>query len=104
MKEVQILNGRLTALNRFISRSTNKYKPFFQALKKNGANFHWNEECKTDFQGLKRYLASPSLLSKPILGEILFLYLAISESAVSGALVHEDKGVQKLVYYISTTT
>jgi len=32
---------------------------------------------------------------------MLFLYLAISESAVSGALIREDEGVQKSVYYIS---
>ena len=39
VKEVQMLNGCLAALNRFISRSTDKCKPFFQALKKNGADF-----------------------------------------------------------------
>ena len=44
VKEVQILNGHFAALNRFISRSTNKCKPFFQALKKTGGNFRWSEE------------------------------------------------------------
>jgi len=34
IKEVQTLNGRLIASNRFLSRSTDKYKLFFQALKK----------------------------------------------------------------------
>ena len=34
IKEVQILNGRLATLNRFLSRSMDKCKPFFQALKK----------------------------------------------------------------------
>ena len=34
-KEVQVLNGRLLALNRFISRSTDKCRPFFLTLKKN---------------------------------------------------------------------
>ena len=33
-KEVQKLTGMIAALNRFISRSTNKYKPFFQLLHK----------------------------------------------------------------------
>jgi len=76
-------------------------QPFFQALKKNRVDFHWNEKYETSFQGLKRYLASPPLLSKPTSRDILFLYLAISNSAVSGALIREDKGIQKLVYYIS---
>ena len=31
VKEVQMLNGHLATLNQFISRSTNKCKPFFQA-------------------------------------------------------------------------
>ena len=59
MKEDQMLNGRLAALNRFISRSTDKCKSFFQALKKNEADFGWNEECEMTFQKLKRYLVSP---------------------------------------------
>jgi len=84
---------------RFISRSTDKCKPFFQALKKNETDFRWNEECETAFQGLRKYLASTSLLSKPTAGEMLFLYLAVSESVVS--LVREAKGIQKSVYYIS---
>ena len=37
MKEVEMLNGCLAALNRFINRSTNKCMPFFKALRKNGA-------------------------------------------------------------------
>jgi len=78
MKKVQILNGRLAALNRFISQSTDKCMPLFQALKKNRAGFCWNEECETTFHGLKRYLTSPPLLSKPSSGETLYLYLAIS--------------------------
>ena len=33
VKEVQKLTGRITALNRFISRATNKCLPFFKTLK-----------------------------------------------------------------------
>ena len=32
---------------------------------------------------------------------MLFLYLVVSKSAVSGALIREDEGVQKPVYYSS---
>ena len=34
VKEVQMLNERLAALNRFLSRSMDKCKSFFQAIKK----------------------------------------------------------------------
>jgi len=100
VKKVQMLNGRLITLNRFLSRSTDKCKLFFQAIKKNRANFRWNEDCEAAFQGLRRYLASLPLLSKPITGETLFLFLEVSESVVSGALVWVDEGVQKSVYYV----
>ena len=54
-----MMNGRLIALNRFISRSAEKCRPFFQKLKRNMVDFHWNEECEAAFQGLKWYLTSP---------------------------------------------
>ncbi|KAK3009410.1 hypothetical protein RJ639_013158 [Escallonia herrerae] len=47
------------------------------------------------------YLVSPPLLTKPISGEDLFLYLSISEVAVSSVLIREEKGKQKPVYYVS---
>ena len=95
------MNGRLTALNQVISRSMNKRKPFFHALKKNGTNFCWKEECEIAFEGLKRYLASSPLLFKSTSEEMFFLYPAISVSSMSGALICEDENIQKLVYYIS---
>ena len=42
IKEVQILNGKVVALNRFISRATDKCMPFFRTLKK---SFEWTTEC-----------------------------------------------------------
>ena len=34
VKEVQSLNGKIAALNRFVSRATNKCLPFFRVLKR----------------------------------------------------------------------
>jgi len=65
---------------------------------KNGVKFCWNEKYEAVFQGLKKYLASPYLRSKHVTRETIFLYLAVLESAVSRALVREDRGVQKPVY------
>ncbi|KAK3035449.1 hypothetical protein RJ639_032874 [Escallonia herrerae] len=47
------------------------------------------------------YLASLPLLSKPIMGEDLFLYLVVTESAVSAVLVREQYSQQLPVYYVS---
>ena len=42
MKEVQSLNRKIAALNRFVSRVTDKCLPFFRTLKK---SFEWTAEC-----------------------------------------------------------
>ena len=53
------------------------------------------------FNDLKTYLSSPPLLSPSIHGEELYLYLAVSSVAVSAALVREEDGIQKPVYFTS---
>ena len=60
VKKVQSLNGKIVALNRFVSRATDKCLPFFCTLKK---SFEWTAECQRAFEKLKAYLSSPSLLS-----------------------------------------
>ena len=97
-KEMQSLTGRVAALNRFISKATDKCLPFFKTLKK---AFAWTEECETTFQELKHYLSNPPLLSPSKEGEDLFLYLAVSVTAISVALIREENMVQLQVYYVS---
>uniref|UniRef100_A0A2N9F216 Uncharacterized protein n=1 Tax=Fagus sylvatica TaxID=28930 RepID=A0A2N9F216_FAGSY len=63
--------------------------------------FQWTEECQHAFEELKVYLSSPPLLSPSKTGEELYLYLAISSSAVSSTLIREEERVQKPVYYTS---
>ena len=98
VKEVQSLNGKIAALNRFVSRATDKCLPFFRTLKR---SFKWTAECQQAFEDLKAYLSSPPLLSPSQPREELFLYLVVSPVAVSVALVREEERVQKLVYYAS---
>ena len=98
VKEVQSLNDKVTALNKFVSRVTDKCLPFFHTLKK---SFEWNAECQQAFEELKAYLSSIPLLSPSQSGENLFLYLAVSPKAVNAALVKEEDKVQKPVYYAS---
>ena len=42
VKAVQSLNGKVTALNRFVSKAMDKCLPFFRVLKK---SFEWTDEC-----------------------------------------------------------
>jgi len=98
VKEVRSLNDKVAALNRFVSRATDKCLTFFRTLKK---SFEWTTECQQVFEDLKTYLSSSSLLSPSKPGEVLFLYLAISPVAVSMALVREENEVQKPMYFTS---
>jgi hypothetical protein len=45
------------------------------------------------FQEVNDYLGNPPLLSQPVEGEALYLYLAVFPSAVSSTLIHEEQGV-----------
>ena len=51
-KEVQKLTRMMTALNRFISQSANRCRPFFLLMNK-WKGFEWIEECAWVFQQLK---------------------------------------------------
>uniref|UniRef100_A0A2N9H092 Integrase catalytic domain-containing protein n=1 Tax=Fagus sylvatica TaxID=28930 RepID=A0A2N9H092_FAGSY len=101
-KQVQRLTGMIAALGRFISQSVEKCCPFFRLLGKK-RKFLWDEDCLAAFQRIKTYLSSPPCLSIPCSGEPLFLYLAISEHAVSAVLVRETHEGQKPVFFVSKT-
>ena len=98
VKEVQKLTDKIAALNRFVSRATDKCLPFFKTLKQ---AFVWTDECEKAFQDLKRYLSNLPLLSPSKEGENLYLYLAVSTTVVSAALIHEKAKKQLPVYYVS---
>jgi hypothetical protein len=98
MKQLQQLTSRLAALNRFISQSTDKCLPFLKILRK---TFEWSSECEKTFSQLKKYLTSSPLLSRTFPSEVLYLYLAVSPTAISAALIREDEGIQKPVYFVS---
>ena len=92
VKDVQSLTGRIAALSRFISKSTDKCVPFFNLLMGN-KKFEWTEECEQAFQALKTHMVQPPILSKPVDKETLFIYLAITEYIASVVLVREEEGM-----------
>ena len=98
VKNVQKLTGRIAALNRFISRATDKCLPFFKTLKQ---AFTWTDECEAAFQDFKRYLSNPPLLSPSKEGENLYLYLAVSATTVNADLIREKDKKQLPVYYVT---
>ena len=99
-KEVQKLTRMAAALNRFISKSVDRCRPFFLLINK-WKGFEWTEECATTFQQLKDYLARPPIMSSPEPNEVLFTYIVVALYAVSLVLIRVDNGVQRPVYYVS---
>ena len=67
-----------------------KCMPFYKVLKN---AFQWTNECKEALAKLKEYLTKPPLLSPLVMGEKLYLYLAVSNTAVSLALIREEENV-----------
>ena len=99
-KGVQQLTNRLAALGRFISRFTDLLKPFFVVLKDANQD-GWNKKCDRAFTQIKQYLAQPPILASLDAGETLFVYLVVSEVAVSAALFKENNDIrQKLVFFV----
>ena len=97
-KEIQRLTRGIGALSRFVSKSSDKCQPFFQVLKK---AFQWDAHCEEAFLTLKTYLSSPHILVSPSKGELLTLYLVVSNFSTSAALVREQDRAQQPVYYYS---
>ena len=100
-KEIQQLTGRLVALGRFISRFTNRLKPFF-TTPRGASRAEWNEECNRAFAVINQYLTEPPILVSPKAGHTLYLYLVVSNIVVSAALFKEC-GDAKLrpVFFVS---
>ena len=76
----------ITALNRFISRSADKCRPFFLLINK-WKGFDWTEECALAFQQLKEYLSQLPIMSSLEVDEVLFAYVVVALHAVSLVLI-----------------
>ena len=98
IKEVQHLTGRIAALSRFVSKASDTCQPFFQVIKK---AFQWDTQCEEAFAALKTYLSSPPILVSPSKGELLTLYLAVSDFSTSAVLIRDKHRVQHPVYCCS---
>ena len=99
-KEVQKLTGCIAALNRFVSRSTDKCLPFVNVLR-GSKKFAWTDNFERALEELKVYLGHTTIMAKPLSREKLFTYLTVSKHAVSSVLVKEAARVQLPIYYVS---
>ena len=100
-KGVQQLTGRLAALERFISRFTDRLKPFFITLR-GAKRASWNEECDQTFVAIKQYLTKLPILASPRVSDTLYLYMAVSKAPVSASLFKEEENrKQRPIFFVS---
>ncbi|RVW61661.1 Retrovirus-related Pol polyprotein from transposon 297 [Vitis vinifera] len=100
-KELQCLTGKLVALGHFIARFTDELRPFFLAIRKTGTN-GWTDNSQKAFEKIKHYLMQPPILSSLIPKEKLYMYLAVSEWAISVVLFRCPlPKEQKPIYYVN---
>ncbi|GAU51986.1 hypothetical protein TSUD_417870, partial [Trifolium subterraneum] len=99
-KSIQTLNDMLTSMARFVAKSAQHALPLFKLLRKE-TTFEWTEECEGALQHLKRALSEPPVLTRPVEGEKLYLYLAVASEAISAVLIRETEQGQKPVYFVS---
>ncbi|XP_019199626.1 PREDICTED: uncharacterized protein LOC109193238 [Ipomoea nil] len=74
----------------------------FSRLMKKGISFIWDEACKNAFESIKSYLMKPLVLTAPVHGHPLILYIFAQDSSVGALLAQEnDKGKENALYYLS---
>ncbi|CAL2229515.1 unnamed protein product [Prunus armeniaca] len=101
VKDIQSLTGRVATLTRFISKATDRYAPFFKALKGSKRSITWIAECDKAFSELKEYMSRALLLSTPEPRDILMIYLFVSATAVSPVLIRPKESAEHSVHYVS---
>ena len=98
--------GCLASLSRFISRRGEKGLPLYRLLSKT-ERFSWTPEAQEALDGLKVSPTHTPILTPPVDGEPLYLYVAATTQVVSAVVVVErqEEGhalpIQRPVYYIS---
>ncbi|GJZ59213.1 reverse transcriptase domain-containing protein [Tanacetum coccineum] len=93
------LRGKLSSLNRFLSKSAEKSLPFFKTLKK--SDFQWTAEVEMAFKKMKKLIAELPMLTAPKEKEELIMYLAAAKEAISVVLMTERDGKQMPIYFVS---
>ncbi|KAI5438244.1 hypothetical protein KIW84_024114 [Lathyrus oleraceus] len=71
------------------------------ALLRKKAKFEWTPDYEDWFEYLKKTLSTSPVLTRSLLSEKLYLYLAVTEEAMSVVLMRESDFSQNYVYFIS---
>ena len=101
-KQIRGFLGRLNYISRFIFLMTATCAPIFKLLRKN-QSCEWTEDCQEAFDSIKEYLLNPPILSPPVEGRPLIIYLTVLEDSMGCMLGQQDETQKKefSIYYLS---
>ncbi|KAI5440494.1 hypothetical protein KIW84_010102 [Lathyrus oleraceus] len=76
--------------------------PIFKLLRKD-QSCDWTEDCQKAFGSIKEYLLEPPILSPPVEGRSLIMYLTVLEDSMGCVLGQQDETGKKefAIYYLS---
>lgn len=89
-KQVRDFLGRLNYISRFISHMTSTCAPIFKLPQKDQGCV-WTDDCQKAFDIIKEYLLEPPILSPPIEGRPLIMYLTMLEESMGCVLGQQDE-------------
>ena len=84
------------ALSHFLFQLSDQCKPIFTLLRKK-KNLCWDDKCTTTFEQLMH----PPVLSTPLPGKTLHVYLFVSKYVVNTVTFRNDKNQEKPIYNVS---
>ena len=76
--------------------------PIFKLLRKD-QDCVWTDDCQKAFASIKSYLVEPPILSSPVEGGPLIIYLTVLEDSMGCVLGQQDETKRKehAIYYLS---
>ena len=64
--------------------------------------FRWEDQHQKAFEDIKNYLANPPIITSPVKGKPLKLYISASKYTIGSMLCQEDEnGIERAIYYLS---
>ncbi|GKE33106.1 reverse transcriptase domain-containing protein, partial [Tanacetum coccineum] len=102
LKDIQSLNEKLAALNRFLSKGAERSLAFFKVLKgcKNKKSIQWTTEANKALEKIKKLVQSLPTLTALRVGETLTMHLAASKESISVVLAAKRNEGWTLIYFV----
>ncbi|GKB34340.1 reverse transcriptase domain-containing protein [Tanacetum coccineum] len=103
LKDIQSLNGKLAALNQFLSKGTKRSLAFFKALKgcEDKKSIQWTYEADKALEKMKKLIQALPTLTAPRVGETLTMHLATSKESISVVLAAKRNERWTPIYFVS---